>query len=582
MLGVLARSSATVAIAAGLVFIVPGAPAQAAGEAGLIQKTAQIGLKLVASDGLLVKGAVRAALPGATLACTGPQVAVCAGVGVVVAGAVLYATHDTWMPWLENGFGAGRNESIAAGTLLALDWGPGTLPPLSGTQIQMLVSAGGTASSGARHKGSWQCKSATTGGITTGTGYSATGWYVGANTSVTRLWGACAPGSVLNYADLWVSDSGVTTLSNRLVFGQAFDPAKDSTVSATVDCVLPDGTTGQVAVSTVNPDGGVLIPSCEAAFGPGAHGTKIALSGAQTGQPAVPLSTISVPTTSALYPSCVGAGVACTYLVKFQGQPCVVGQVQCIDWAWRSQVEGETDYSCWFGPYAVAIGVCGLVERAYETSPGRLTRLNTDGNPMTWDGTRPSWLPEGGTSSDPLPVPGVGVVPVAPPAGAPGGAPAVIPVAPLPSPVPGATTNLQCWPSGGAMWNPVEWVLMPVQCALSWAFVPSAVDVSPIQAQLDRSGIGPSIAALTGAVESLGGAEAGCAGPSIVFEVATVRQVVEPFGACTEPMSTVASYAYALVSVVTVIGGASKIIASIGAGFGYGGPPPTWQQGTLF
>jgi len=117
---------------------------------------------------------------------------------------------------------------------------------------------------------------------------------------------------------------------------------------------------------------------------------------------------------------------------------------------------------------------------------------------------------------------------------------------------------------------------------MAWAFVPTAVDTTPITTQLDRAGIAPSIDALSVAVGSLGGTEGGCSGPSISFDIATVHQEVTPFAACTAPMSTVAGVAYAFVSVVTVLGGAGKIISSIGAGFGFGGPPPTWQQGTLF
>lgn len=33
-------------------------------------------------------------------------------------------------------------------------------------------------------------------------------------------------------------------------------------------------------------------------------------------------------------------------------------------------------------------------------------------------------------------------------------------------------TSQQCWPSGWGVFNPVSWVLMPVKCALDWAFTP--------------------------------------------------------------------------------------------------------------
>jgi hypothetical protein len=585
VIAVLARSAATVAIAAGLVFVVPGGPVQAAGEAGLIEKAAQVGVKLVASDGLLVKGAVTAAVPEAVLACTGPQVAVCAGVGVVVAGAVLYATKDTWIPWVQTAFGVGGAGSTQNGGIqMSLTWAPTFAPTLNGAQVLVHYENGSNFLIAKGFYGQFQCKSSA------GT-YSAIynvanngGNWPGApdyRASGNSLMGTCGADAALSSATVWFGGGGVS-VSNTITWGAPFNPATDSTVKTTVDCTLADGTTGQVSVVTVNPDGGVLVPSCVAAFGPGAHGTKIALNGGQTGAPQQPLSTISVPTTSTLYPNCVGAGVACTYVVKYQGSPCIVGQVECIDWAWQSQVDGQTDYQCFYGPYALPIGGCALNERAYETTPSRLTKLNTDGNPLTWDGLKPSWLPDGalGTGLAPLPAPG----PVAPPAGAPGGAPAPIPPpaagpGPLPAPGPAAPNeSTDCWPNGAAAWNPAEWVLRPVKCALSWAFVPSSSYITSWGDSINAAWTGSPFGTWMNTLGGLGNipiVNAGCAGPSLSTGFLSglpgnpLPATIHPFDACSAPMSTVAATSNLVLSAGIAFYGGMKVVRQLGYAFGF-------------
>jgi hypothetical protein len=60
------------------------------------------------------------------------------------------------------------------------------------------------------------------------------------------------------------------------------------------------------------------------------------------------------------------------------------------------------------------------------------------------------------------------------PAASPGGQTST---APAPATPPGSGVNdptktRQCWPTGWGMFNPFEWVYLPVKCALEWAFVP--------------------------------------------------------------------------------------------------------------
>ena len=561
MFGFVPRSLAVVGIVGALTFAMP--------------VSAQAELLDPLTLGPYVIGAVRAAAPvEATAGVIGPEGTIIV-TAAVMAGALAYATQDTWMPWLQGLFGQGGTQSSVGGAKMSLSWAAGTPSALNGAQI--LVHWADAVSVSTKLIGSYHCRSSIgtlTGGIV-GTGVAPR--YAG--TSGDWLFATCASDSVVNdisvqsvngnnYADVY---------SNLLTWGQPFDPKTGATYTVSSDCVKPDGTLATITATTANPGlGGLLVPSCVAAFGPGSHATKFTLNGAATGTTPRQLWTKPLPTdaqTAVLYPNCVGAGaIACTYIVKYQGVACAVAQAECVNWTLR-QLAHPADYSCFYGPYALpSTDSCAIDERVYEPNGVRLTMKNTDGDPWTYDSPAPAGMPE------PVPAPVAAPAPVAPPVGAPGGDPVPVPVVVTPT----TATATSCWPSGSAAWNPVSWVMQPVQCALLWAFKPSAVDGSPIRTELDRAGIGPSVTALSTAVGSLGGTEGGCSGPSVSFDIATVHQVVTPFAACTAPMSTVASFAYAFVSVVTVLGGAGKIIASIGAGFGFGGPPPTWQQGTLF
>lgn len=47
----------------------------------------------------------------------------------------------------------------------------------------------------------------------------------------------------------------------------------------------------------------------------------------------------------------------------------------------------------------------------------------------------------------------------------------------------GSAQSSSCWPSGYAAFNPFEWVLMPVECALKWAFVPDPAELTQTMTQ---------------------------------------------------------------------------------------------------
>lgn len=465
MLARLARAGGTVVVAAVLVFSVP------------ISAQALIDPIPV---GQFVLGAVRSAAPIEAAASTvGPEGTLIVS-SLVALGALAYATKDTWMPWASGVFGnggasqTGGSASIEYVTVINVDPGQTvvslTYAPAGGRTFTL--GAGATI----------QCKDTTTGALTSG----GLGNYAADlnGSSWTSPSFTCPTGSrvqsVATFGQDW--DNHVAPTVN---WGAPFDPRVGATYSVDTNCVKPDGSTATISATTTNPGtGGLLVPSCAAAFGPDTHSTGWKVNGAPNGGTQKELSSTTIPQTSTLYPNCVGAGVACSYVVQYNGVACVVGQAECVDWSRREALGIGGQYSCRFGEYSVGLAGCAVDERVYEPGGVALTKLNTDGNPWTYDKPVPAWAPA--PAADPAPIP----------PGAPGGDPAPIPPGnPLPAPPPTPTTSGDCWPSGSAAWNPVDWVLRPVQCALSWAFVPSTATVGTLantaKTDLTAQGIAP-------------------------------------------------------------------------------------------
>lgn len=139
-------------------------------------------------------------------------------------------------------------------------------------------------------------------------------------------------------------------------------------------------------------------------------------------------------------------------------------------------------------------------------------------------------------------------------------------------PVNGATATgaVSCWPSGwSAVFEPWSWVLQPIKCALSWAFVPDPATVADLKTRIttsiDTSGIGPWVTAV-GGFFSLSD-NSGCDGPSVTFP--PTGDVLHPFSACAEPVRTAASVAHAVLTLVVVLGGGYACMGALMAGFGY-------------
>jgi len=141
---------------------------------------------------------------------------------------------------------------------------------------------------------------------------------------------------------------------------------------------------------------------------------------------------------------------------------------------------------------------------------------------------------------------------------------------PAPGGLPGSGSG-GCFPTGWGVFNPAAWVLQPIKCALVWAFVPDTATMTSLTdsatTSLNASGVGAWFTALGTLFGSLGGSGSGCTGPTVVFPITSTT--LQPFNACSTPMSTVAGISYAFSTVLIVVFGAMAGIRALGSAFGF-------------
>lgn len=312
----------------------------------------------------------------------------------------------------------------------------------------------------------------------------------------------------------------------------------------------PSGTTaksGKVEAKTVNAIGWILVSSWE------------------------------IPDTARdQYPECLSlekAETGCTLNIWVDNEKCSSIRSICFDWyngVYRSQ---PSRVQCKWGPYVVDMKNCEPLVNAYTCETGLVPDPSKPaGSALTCIDPRGLPLPENKDPNYTPPAPGPGGSNGSDGSnGVPGGTTGV-PVTPPSDPSPGGEN---CWPSGLAVFNPVAWVLQPLKCGLSWAFVPPQADMTSIGISLQTSfegvGFGDALDTLTGPVNAMGAAVSGngCAGPSMDFSVLGISQEIQPFNACSGTMATVAGYSRAIISLTVIVSGGIAVVRALGRGFGF-------------
>jgi hypothetical protein len=217
----------------------------------------------------------------------------------------------------------------------------------------------------------------------------------------------------------------------------------------------------------------------------------------------------------------------------------------CIDWF--TDPDKANKYECWFGTHLLAsLDECTLYAPSFDPTKQAIGQGLAD--PTTGLSTGTQTAP--GTDA-----PGQNVSPDT------------------------GDQRQGCFPTGWAVFNPLEWVFRPVQCAMNWAFVPRQSELQKDGARVDTAWKTTAPYRVVAAVNVWAGqlpTVSGCAGPHLAFAWTlplppilggprTVSYDGYPMSACSDPAKTLADigrvlgalglYYYATLAVVRNISG---------------------------
>jgi hypothetical protein len=302
------------------------------------------------------------------------------------------------------------------------------------------------------------------------------------------------------------------------IVGTRTDP--DRTLRCTI--AGTDGNSYTAVTAPFKESAGVLpTPSCgDLPSGVGIASTTIT----EEGGPA-PKELYNQPTTpeyqaaQQLAPEC--ATKLCTLELRKGTQSCQSLGADCADWF--TDADKASKYSCVYGTHAVSLSECNAYAPTYK--PTNLLKGTVLGDPTT-----------GAELAQPADDAGTGT------GGSSGPSPAD-----------------SCWSNGWAsVANPLDWVLVPVKCALTWAFVPSQASVTNFVGNsgkvIENSGAGIAVAAVGVWATQLQTYD-GCQGPPFQINAFGLNVVGFPMSACEEPLASIAA-------VIKGMGGATVYIVS--------------------
>jgi hypothetical protein len=553
-------------------------PAYAAGGGpGVISVVEDIGS--VATEDTGGYGAIDACV-AATLLCVG-------GIGVAAAGVgswEIYSHRSQIEHWIGGLFGSGAGKSTTdgtganawyalgirmLGTSVAFHPEPGYDPEVGYAEVQYLCSGQGGCSSMVMN---WGCYSTATGLWSASSGYIS-----GASTDQSLTNNYCSATTRLGWVDMQQWCTGGPTapgpcghhtqwraswITAQLITETECADMATGTVSAT-DRILGQTLSDSIASGDAAAD--VTFPACpsgNAAVG-GALYSCVGVDGSRNPS-CMSETSFSVPNWQTTLNDCIVGGTTCGLFVTFQGTQCDVDVAGCVDWYHDSQVH-PNDYGCEFGTHVVPLHDCDVLRWQYQstgtrtdtvtglrtsTTPGTSTGGSTGTGTGTSSGTQSS-----GTNTDPST-----------------GSTSTSTDGPQPDTT--DTTGPSCM-GGIWSWNPVDWVYIPIKCALKWAFVPSptAVETSLQSIENDWTGsvVGQAIGqvgGVIGAVGNLGSSAAGCAGPALSIPPLQLTDW-HPLDACSAPMSQVAGVVHVVLTLVVYVGGAIVIARLLAAAFGF-------------
>lgn len=253
-----------------------------------------------------------------------------------------------------------------------------------------------------------------------------------------------------------------------------------------------------------------------------------------------------------------GSGLKLWKIVDTKKFSCMTWAIDCSNW-WTQTSSGtqpQTDtgtYRCTWGGNKVALNECGPYRTTFN-DPDLDSRTITD---------------PGGTPQ-PYPIPGPQPNPVPNPNPVPG---------PGPAPGPGTDPAGECFADGwSAVANPLDWVLVPVKCALVWAFVPSSTAVTNAVTSIGTAaGNVAAVDPLLALVAELP-TSSGCDGIPISLTFFGQEWHGRLLEACTGEARAAATVVNGLMTLAIITGAVLAVVRYTAAVFGFVGPGGSIEQ----
>jgi len=227
-----------------------------------------------------------------------------------------------------------------------------------------------------------------------------------------------------------------------------------------------------------------------------------------------PLTLLDTPSTPeyksfrATYPGCDTG--ACPLELKKNGVTCFTAGTLCADWF--TDPNKATDYQCTYGGIAAPLEECNVYAPSFKE--GAVSTGTAYGDPVTGD------APTAQPTSVPADVKAFG------------------------TPTQDPNAGRQCLPSGWGVFNPIEWIMKPAQCALEWAFVPRD---SVMKSAAGRASVGwartpmGQVPAVVAVFSTLAPSSSGCSGPLVEIGALGINYSGYPMSACAQPVAGVAT-----------------------------------------
>lgn len=182
---------------------------------------------------------------------------------------------------------------------------------------------------------------------------------------------------------------------------------------------------------------------------------------------------------AAAYPECATA--SCHLQVWTEdGKNCSTVST-CV--GWFTDPAKALNYECHYGTHVVDLAECNVMSNYYD--PQKQASGQAYADPETGLDVPPATDPQTGVQTPVQTSPKTDEV---------------VSNAPVQDP---DEAPRECFPNGWAALNPINWVVQPVQCALSWAFVPRASVVKSDMDSIKNSGAGKAPAVLAAAIAGI-------------------------------------------------------------------------------